>query len=164
MCAMSDEHQEKTEEFKEALTMALYVAICLLAALTVTTESTAHSHAWELIWGTTLGLAIAHWFAFQVSARLVAGGAVRAHDGRLAIAQLVGAVAVAALASIPILLFPASVEIDVVEIVLAGFMAVVGYAVARTSGASRGRAIAYAVLLLAAGGLVVVVKIALTSH
>ena len=78
---------------------------------------------WELIWGTTLGLAIAHWFAFQVSARMVAGGAVRSHDVWVVIAQLLGAVAVGVLASIPILVFPASVELDVVVIVLAGFLA-----------------------------------------
>ncbi len=164
MGAMPDAHDTRTEEFKEALTMALYVAICLLAALTVTTTAAAESHVWELIWGTTLGLAIAHWFAFQVSARMVAGGAVRAHDARVAIAQLLGAVAVGVLASIPILMFPESVELDVVVIVLASFLAFVGFVIARTGGAGHGRSIAYAFGLLVIGAGVVVVKVWLTGH
>ena len=164
MSDMADATEHRTEEFKEALTMALYVAICLLAALAVTNESTAEAHVWELIWGTTLGLAIAHWFAFQASARMVAGGDVRAHDARVAVAQLLGAGAVAVLASIPILVFPTSVEFDVVVIVLAGFLTVVGFFIARAGGASHARSIGYAAGLLVVGFGVVIVKIWLTGH
>jgi len=72
---------------KEAFTMALYVAICLLAALAAVTESTAEDHVFEIVWGTTIGLALAHWLAFSVSARLVAAGQVRNHDAQAAEAQ-----------------------------------------------------------------------------
>jgi len=49
--------------------MALYVAICLMASLVVIPESAvAHTNVVGLIWGVTLGLALAHWFAFRVSA------------------------------------------------------------------------------------------------
>jgi len=62
--------EHRVELRKEALTMALYVAICLLASLIVIPESTAeHSNLIGLTWGITVGLALAHWFAFRVSAR-----------------------------------------------------------------------------------------------
>lgn len=57
---------------KEALTMALYVAICLMASFIAIPESAVeHTNEWGLVWGVTLGLAIAHWFAFRVSSRMV---------------------------------------------------------------------------------------------
>ena len=66
---------------KEAFTMALYVAICLLAALIALPErAVEHTSVLGVIWGIMLGLAIAHWFAFRVSARLVGAGAVRQSD------------------------------------------------------------------------------------
>ena len=73
---------------KEAFTMALYVAICLLAALIALPERAAEpTSMMGVIWGITLGLAIRHWFAFRVSARLVGAGAVRLADVRSAGAQ-----------------------------------------------------------------------------
>jgi hypothetical protein len=33
-----------------------------------------HAHLTRIIWGATVGLAVAHWFAFRVSARLVGAG------------------------------------------------------------------------------------------
>jgi hypothetical protein len=155
---------EDVELRKEAFTMALYVAMCLLAAFAAVAESTAEDHVFEIVWGTTVGLALAHWLAFGVSARLVAAGHVRRHDARAAVAQLLGAAAVALLATVPVIIFPASVELDVVEFVLAFFIAVVGYAVSRSSGATRIRSLVYGATLLIVAGFVVLVKIALTSH
>ena len=149
---------------KEAFTMALYVAICLLAALAAVTESTAENHVFEIVWGTTVGLALAHWLAFGVSARLVAAGQIRRRDAQAVVAQLLGAAAVALLATVPVLIFPASVELDVVELVLACFIAFVGYAVSRSSGANRVRSLVYGATLLIVAGFVVVVKIALSTH
>jgi hypothetical protein len=149
---------------KEAFTMALYVAICLLAALAALSESTAEDHVFEIVWGTTVGLALAHWLAFNVSARLVAAGQVRHHDAEAAAAQLLGAAAVALLATVPVLIFPASIELDVVELVLACFIAFVGYAVSRGSGANRVRSLVYGATLLVVAGAVVLIKIALTGH
>ena len=116
--------------------MALYVAICLLAAFAALLETGANAHTIGIIWGVTVGLAVAHWFAFRVSARLVGAGSVRPHDMEAAAAQLAGAAGVALLASVPVLLFPSSVEPQLVESVLAAFIAVVGFAVAR-GGARR---------------------------
>src|SRR3712207_7586974 len=71
----SEDQEHALELRKESYTMALYVAICLLAALLALPDTiTARSHLIGLIWGVTIGLAAAHWFAFRVSARLVGAG------------------------------------------------------------------------------------------
>src|SRR5690606_38937918 len=113
---------------KEAATMALYVAICLLAALSAVAEHAARGHVdtLKLVWGTTIGLAAAHWLAFRLSARLVASGTIRGHDAQAAAAQLAGAAAVALLATVPVLLLPSTAELDVARLVLAAFIALVG--------------------------------------
>ena len=64
-------HEQAVELRKEAYTMALYVAICLLATFAALPETDAHAHAIAIVWGITIGLAVAHWFAFRVSARMV---------------------------------------------------------------------------------------------
>jgi hypothetical protein len=149
---------------KEASTMALYVAICLLAALIALPEAGAHSHLLGLVWGVTVGLALAHWFAFRLSARLVGAGTVRQHDVESAGAQLAGAAFVALLASVPVLLVPSSVELEVVELVLAAFMAVIGFAVAREGGATRARALVYGGLVLTFAVAIAELKNRLAGH
>lgn len=168
--SVEDAGAERTTEqvgdlTREACTMALYIAICLLAALTVASDhQLGEVNVLALVWGTTLGLAVAHWFAFRLSARLVGSGALRRIDVEVSAAQLVGAAAVAVLATIPVVLFPESSELDAVRFVLAGFIAVVGYAVARTSGASARRAVLYATGTLAVGLAIAVLKNTLVGH
>lgn len=156
----------RSELIKEAATMALYVAICLLAALTVAshTELEHRSTTFKLVWGTTLGLALAHWFAFRLSGRLVAAGALRRADREMALAQFAGSVVVAVLATVPLLLVSGEHELDVTRWVLAAFIAGVGYFVARSSGAPRGRSLLYAGATAMAALAIVVVKNALAGH
>ena len=144
--------------------MALYVAICLLAAFAALPETDAHARVIGIIWGVTVGLALTHWFAFRVSARMVGAGSLRPHDAESAGAQLAGAAGVALLASIPVVLFPASVELELVEFLLAAFIAVVGFAVARGGGATRARAMVYAVLVLVIAVAIALVKNGLAGH
>lgn len=162
---VADDHGA-VELRKEAYTMALYVAICLLAALSAVSEHAGSGHVdtFKILWGTTVGLAVAHWFAFRVSARLVASGTVRRHDAEAAVAQLAGAVVVALLATIPVLFLPTSVEFDVARLVLACFIALIGYAVARSSGATQGRALVYAASILVIATVVAIVKNVLAGH
>jgi hypothetical protein len=158
-------HEQRVELRKEACTMALYVAICLLAAMTALPASVAaHARVVPLIWGVTVGLAVAHWFAFRVSARLVGAGRVRAHDVRSAGAQLVGAAAVALLATVPVVLLPGSPELEGVELLLAAFIALVGYAVARGGGATRVRGMLYATSVLVVAVAIAELKNRLTGH
>jgi hypothetical protein len=150
---------------REAYTMALYVAICLLAALIALPDSpVTRGQVIGIIWGVTVGLAAAHWFAFRVSARLVGAGSIGEQDIELAVAQLAGAAAVALLVSIPVLILPPSVELQVAEFELAALIALVGYTVARRGGARQARAIVYALAMLAVGVGIAALKNVLAGH
>jgi hypothetical protein len=148
---------------KEAFTTILYVSVCLQAALAAVDD--AHPVPLiELIWGTTIGLAIAHWFAFHLSARYVAGGEFHEHDAAAGAAQLVGAALVAALATLAVLLLPASVELQVIRLGLAGVIGGIAFAVARSAGAAKVRSILYASVMLLIGLAVALVKNYLLGH
>lgn len=155
-----DEHD--MEFRKEALTMAMYVAICLMASFIVIPESAvADTNVGGLIWGITLGLALAHWFAFRVSARMVGAGTVRPSDLELAGAQLA---CVASVVSVGVLLLPDSLELEGAELILAGLISLIGFAVARRAGASSLRAVVYALFVLAGAVAIAVVKNLLAGH
>src|SRR5690349_9393692 len=104
----------------EASTMVLYVSVVLLAALVAIKNSAASGDPklLELIWGTTLGLALAHFFAFRMSSRLIRGTAFYRGDLQIALAQVGGAAAVAGLCTIPVVALPTSSEDDVVRLLL----------------------------------------------
>jgi hypothetical protein len=140
------------------------VAVCLLGAFAAVPKTGAQAHAVGIIWGVTVGLALAHWFAFRVSARLVGAGSVRPHDVESAGAQLAGAAGVALLASVPVVLFPESVELELVELLLAAFIALVGFAVARGGGATRARASVYALSVLVVAVAIALLKNGLAGH
>jgi len=162
--AAGSEH--RLELRKEAWVMALYVAVCLLAALSAVAEHAGDGHvrALGLIWGTTIGLTLAHVFAFRVSARLIAEGEIRPDDRDATVAQLIGATAVAVIATIPVLLLPATAEFDVVRWELAVLIALVGYVVAKSSGAGRTRSLVYGAVLLITAVAIALTKNVLSGH
>jgi hypothetical protein len=151
---------------REGFTMALYVAVCLLGALTAVHEraDAGHVDVLKVVWGTTVGLALAHWFAFRLSARLVASGRLTSREAATAGAQVGGALAVALLATVPVVVLPATAELDVVRLVLAAFVTAVAVVVARSSGASVLRSVVYAGLVLALAVTVALVKNILSGH
>jgi hypothetical protein len=151
---------------KEAYTMALYVSVCLLAALTAAADRNDHGQAKVIgiVWGTTIGLALAHWFAFRLSARLAGSGSVHRHDVLVSTAQLGGAAVVASLCTVPILILSPAAELDAVRLTLAGFIAVVGYQTARSSGSPVRRALLYAAGILVLAMAVAVTKNVLSGH
>jgi hypothetical protein len=156
----------EVELWREGFTMALYVAVCLLGALTAVHEraDAAQVDVLAIVWGTTVGLALAHWFAFRLSARLVASGRLTSREASTAGAQIGGALAVALLATVPVVALPATAELDVVRLVLAAFVTAVAVVVARSSGASALRSVAYAAVVLALAITVALVKNVLSGH
>ena len=161
-----DAPNHDVEVIKEASVMALYVAVCLLAALTAIAENADDSHvrAFAVIWGTTIGLALAHAFAFTLSARLVARGRLHHRDAVLVTSQVVGAALVAVVATIPVVAFSPTAELDAARWALALFICLVGFAVARQSGAGRARAAGYAVAILLVAATIATVKNILSGH
>jgi hypothetical protein len=158
--AVGADHVHPDHLRKEGWTMALYVAICLIAALTALETVTAvPGHILGLVWGTTVGLALAHVFAFRIAGRLVHDGELPKADRVISMVQLASAAAVACLVSVPVLLAPTVSELNWARYTCAGIIGVVGYLAAR--GAERGQVRA---VLFGLGVLVVAVAIAALKH
>jgi hypothetical protein len=117
-----------------------------------------------VIRGTTVGLTLAHAFAFRVSARLVAQGRIDRSDTVTVVAQLVGATAVAVIATIPVLIWPASAELDAVRWALALFISIVGFVVAREAGAGMTRSAACGTVLFVIALTIAITKNVLSGH
>src|SRR5438045_2390630 len=89
----------RKEMFREATVMVLYVCVVEIAELAaIPRTGTAHhvvsgpssAELVAIIWGTALGLALAHWFAFQLAAHAFRGEHVTHHDNAIALAQVAG--------------------------------------------------------------------------
>jgi hypothetical protein len=148
----------------EASTMALYVSVVLLATLAALDDTTEDAELVALIWGTTLGLALAHFFAFRMSSRLVRGTSFHRRDLDIAVAQAGGAIAVAALCTIPVLVLRTDAEYDVVRLLLGLLLGIAGYAAGRTGGTSRLRSAVMGAATLVLGLAVAFAKNALLGH
>src|SRR5262245_61542338 len=155
----------RRELAREGVTMALYVAITLLATLiAIPSEDVPGTlHTAALIWGGAAGLALAHWLAFDVGARLFSNVHLdRLHrlGGPVSVAA---ALVVALVATVPMLIAPDDIASEVAIVVLTLILAAAGFGVGRRSGAGVLRALAGAALLLAFAWVIVGIKIAIDS-
>ena len=145
--------------------MGLYVTVCLLAALTALESVVAvPGRVLGLVWGTTVGLALAHLFAFRIAGRLVHDGRLPRSDRVVSAVQLAAAAAVAVLVSIPILIASPTSELNWARYTCAGIIGVVGYEVARSAEKSRTRAVIFGLGVLALAIIIAAVKHALVDH
>ena len=144
--APGDEH--RAQVLQEAATMVLYVAVVELVEL----------------WGTAVGLALAHWFAFHIAAAGFRGDRPTRLDAEIGLAQLGGAALVAALSSLPVLLFSDANEQRIIVFVPAVIIGVIGYSLARTTGRSRFPSVVLGSIALALGVVVAIIKSALSAH
>ena len=148
--------------------MVLYITIVLVAELAVLPARArgddvglSSRELLAVIWGTTIGLALAHWFAFRLAAKAFGAGGAGREDVEVAGAQLAGAAAVAIIASLPVLLLPEDIERRAVSLVLSVELGVVGYLVARLAGQRRWPAALFGLTALLLGMAVALVKIIL---
>ena len=155
----------------EAATMALYVAIVVEAELLTFwvgygPDDPSPIDGVELIaliWGTTIGLALAHLFAFRLAARAFVREGQNSH-GQVAAAQLLGAAAVAALCSIPGLFASDDNDLRFSLYVPEIIIGVAGYLTARTSGRSRSASLAIGLGAAAVGLSIAVAMTTLAGH
>jgi hypothetical protein len=143
--SQAPEFSEAAREWlREAVTMALYISLSLLAVLVaLPSASTAESDdLWLTILLTAVALLLAHQLAFRISSRLVNKGLLDAAGVKLLGAQLIGGLIAAVAATLPVLVFgPEAVRAS--ELVLLVFVAATGYRAARSVPASRLRALMY---------------------
>src|SRR5690349_2656754 len=90
-------HEEPGELVREAATMVLYVSVVEIAELAALPEShfgggrvtgPVGAQLLAIVWGTAVGLALAHWFAFRVAAPAFRGDSPTRRDTRIGLAQL----------------------------------------------------------------------------
>src|SRR6266545_1348573 len=141
---------------REAFSMSLYVSIVLFSALAAFDDDHPphRGEVFLLELGTTIGLVLAHGFASWVSTRIVGQAA---HDEvdpwDLLRVQLGGAVAVASLAMLAVVIAPTSIELSAARLTVAGTMAAQVFLESRTRNSAT-RAAVYGLIALVAGGIV----------
>jgi len=164
---------ERAEIFREAITMVLYVSVVEIAELAALPEDHfAHGRVTgavggqllAILWGTAVGLALAHWFAFQFAAPLFRGERPTRRAAVIGLAQVGGAILVAAVSSIPVLVLSDVRAQETTGDVPALLIGVVAYVVARIAGRPRVASCLYGVTALALGVLVALVKTTLVAH
>ncbi len=154
-----------SEAVREAVTMALYVCLVLTAEFVAAgDQAVSESVALEVVWGTAVGLALAHVFAFNLAAKLLVGGRLSPEIRAAAWAQLAAAAAIALLVSIPFVLFSLEPALRVSAFLVAGLIGVAAYAASRGSGAGRTRSLVDGLIALAIAVVVVSVKVGLSDH
>jgi hypothetical protein len=147
---------------REAFSMSLYVAIVLLSALSIIEgQPPSRGTVFLLILGTTIGLVLAHGFAAWAASHIVRAD----DDGEISPwdvlrVQLGGAVLVAALAMLAVVLASTANELLVARITVSATIAALVFAESRRSHRLR-RAAAYGLLALVAALIVAGLKTAL---
>lgn len=146
---------------REAFTMAMYVAITLLAVMVA---DLAKPSKWDDIWllvGTTVGVVLAHLVAFRLGAQLFArDGRGRLNDAdRLSSWGVVGAaVTVGAVAILPYLVLPADSAAVLTTILLALVVGLGAWVTARSNGATHSKALVFAIAVTAIALAVALLK------
>jgi hypothetical protein len=146
---------EQLDVIREAVTMALYLSLSLLAVVLALPEGgdPADRTVVRTVLLTSVGLLLAHQVAFRMSSRLVAHGRLDESATTLLGAQLAGGAIITILAVVP-LIVGGSAALPVSVGLLVVFVAVVGYLTARSGQVSRARA-----LLYVAGVVIVVLAV-----
>ena len=144
---MTSHEPSRTELVREFFTMALYIALSLLAVTLVAPTTGDGWHAAGAMLLTALGLVLAHLLAFAMSSRLVSGGQPDLAGARLLGVQAVAGAAVALLATLPVLVLPNPLGVQVAGVMLFVIIGVVGFWAARNGGASVMRSLGYVAIV-----------------
>ena len=164
MATTDDEGRWPVEARREAVAMALYACLVLSAEFVAFGHAgTTRADALALVWGSVIGLTLAHIFAFDVAARLFASGRLGPTQRIAVVLQLVAAISVATVASIPFLVFPVATAAEVAAFAVAALVGLAGYLVFRAAGVQRLRSLVYGAAAFAVAEVIVGLKVAL-SH
>src|SRR3954466_15513451 len=165
--------EARPEVLREAVTMILYVSVVLIGELAAIPEKhfsdgrvtgAVGEQLLGIVWGTAVGLAIAHWFAFRLAAPAFRGERPTRLDTYIGLAQVGAAMLVAAVSSIPVLILSDVQAQETTGDAPAFIIGIVGYLLARSMGRSRLTSLFYAATALALGVLVALVKMRVAAH
>jgi hypothetical protein len=144
---------------REAYAMSIYVAIILLSALSVFDDDhpPERGAVFLLEFGTTVGLVLAHGFASWISTVIIGEASDEVDQWELLRVQLAGALAIAALAMIAVLITPTSIELMAARFTVAATIGALVFLESRSSNSAL-RAAVYALSALVAGVSVAAIK------
>jgi hypothetical protein len=163
----------RAELLREAVTMVLYVSVVLIAELATIPEEhfadgrvtgAVGAQLLAIVWGTALGLAVAHWFAFGLASPAFRGSRPTRLDTYIGLAQVGSAMFVAAVSSLPVLLLSDLHAQETTSDVPAVLIGLIGYAIARSTGRSRVTAVFFGITVMALGIVVALVKMRVAAH
>jgi hypothetical protein len=146
---------------REAVSMSLYVAIVLLSALSVIGDDPpSRGTVFLLILGTTIGLVLAHGFAAWAASHIVRTDDAEISPWDVLRVQLGGAVLVAALAMLAVVVASTANELPAARVTVSATIAALVFGETRRSH-RLGRAAAYGLVALVAALVVAGLKTAL---
>jgi hypothetical protein len=153
-------HEHHDDTLGEAITMGLYLSIVLLTVLVGLGGSGDGSSDVALLWGTTVGLLLAHWFATRLTRAFVRARPLPTREeARTGFWLIVAGAAVTGLATVPYLLdinvLTASTAASLVLMLAIG---TTGFASVLRGGGTFAHALAFAALAVAIAAIVVAVK------
>src|SRR3954452_16237941 len=166
-------NEARAELLREAVTMTLYVSVVLIAELAAIPEKhfadgrvtgAVGGQLLAIVWGTAVGLAVAHWFAFGLAAPAFRGERPSRLDAYVGLVQVGSAIFVACVSSLPVLLLSDAHAQETTGDVPALLIGIAGYLLARATGRSRVPSISYGVTALSLGVLVALIKTRLAAH
>ena len=150
---------------READMMAFYLATTLLVALDLARDDAPPPlpEVILIIWGTTLGLAVAHWFALGLSAYLVKDPTLHHTPGQMLFSQVVMSVFLALLASAAVLLMSPYVRAELLSgrVAVALFVGALVVVESRARGDRVRRALGLGAVALGLALAVAIVKLVL---
>lgn len=163
----SDELPDESviEQYREALTMAIYVALSLLAVLLAVPWGNHETRAAAAVtvFVTGIGLLLAHMVAFGLAAQLFEPYHRNPHLWKVLASQLSAGLLLAVVTTVPVALLPLDWGVTVDVALLLMFIGLIGFAIARDRGASVGRALVYVAIVIAVVAVVMSVKL-LVKH
>ena len=147
---------------REVTTVAFYVSVTLAAELAAASSDDSKAILVAALWGTAVGLALAHWYAQTITAA-IARGAFHKTDAVEGLREIGAAVGVALALSLPFMVFetPTALVVSRWSVVIGSSL--IALALARTAGAGWTRAFVEAGIVFVIGVAVIETKAAL-SH
>jgi pimeloyl-ACP methyl ester carboxylesterase len=147
---------------REVVVVAFYVSVTLAAELAVASSDDPKVVLVGALWGTAVGLALAHWYAQTITAA-IARGAFDKTDAAEGLREIGAAVGVAFILSLPFIVFETSTALVLSRWGVVLGTSVIALALARSAGAGWRRALVEAVIVFVIGVAVIETKAAL-SH
>ena len=147
---------------RDALEMGLYLTVVLISLVVGLESELGEDGELLVIWGSAIGLTLAHIFSFRV-AQVYEHGASPSQGWQSIWAMFAAAFGVAVLATIPYVIPTGTAEpSSVAAILLLGVVAVAAYLAARSRGWRALPTVAYILWILLLASVVAIVKYILT--